>query len=187
MLIPGKSHSRDESHNSRVSIETLDFARVRTFTCVIGVGSPAGARMGGGVITGRIRRRSQSITGPHCRLRTINIAGSGAPKRPGEGTGKRNSHRLPDDGPGITASPHQTSVDNRSTSRAGWVRETAGSGRVSGAMAHLSKSRRAARRRAAIADRMPGMGDHRPTVRRGRTIGRHCGRSAQLMSALTRL
>ena len=131
MLIPGKSHSRDDSHNSRVSIETLDFARVRTFTCVIGVGSPAGARMGGGVITGRIRRRSQSITGPHCRLRMINIAGSGAPKRPGEGTGKRNSHRLPDDGPGITASPHQTSVDNRSTSRAGWVRETAGSGRVS--------------------------------------------------------
>jgi len=42
MLIPGKSHSRDESRNSQVSIETLDFARVRSFTCVIGVGSPAG-------------------------------------------------------------------------------------------------------------------------------------------------
>jgi len=47
MLIPGKSHSRDESRNSWVLIETLDFARVRTFTCVIGVGSPAGARRGG--------------------------------------------------------------------------------------------------------------------------------------------
>jgi len=42
MLIPGKSHSRDESRNSQVSIETLDFARVCSFTCVIGVGSPAG-------------------------------------------------------------------------------------------------------------------------------------------------
>ena len=101
MLIPGKSHSRDESHNSRVSIETLDFARVRTFTRVIGVGSPAGARMGGGVITGRIRRHSQSITGPHCRLRTIDIADGGAPERRktaeggygGARRGKRNRHR----------------------------------------------------------------------------------------------
>jgi len=39
MLIPGKSHSRDESCNSQVSIETFDFARVRIFTCVIRVGS----------------------------------------------------------------------------------------------------------------------------------------------------
>jgi len=31
MLIPRKSHSRVKSRNSRVSIETLDFARVRTF------------------------------------------------------------------------------------------------------------------------------------------------------------
>jgi len=77
--------------------------------------------------------------------------------------------------------------DNRLTSLAGWARETAGSGRVSGAVAHLSKSRRAARRRDAIADRMLGMGDHRPEVGRRRTIGRHCGLSAHLMSALTRL
>ena len=48
MLIPGKSHSRDESRNSRVSIETLDFARVRTFTCMIGVGSLAGREGGRG-------------------------------------------------------------------------------------------------------------------------------------------
>ena len=47
MLIPGKSHSWDESRNSRVSIETLDFAQVRTSTCMIRVGSPAGARRGG--------------------------------------------------------------------------------------------------------------------------------------------
>jgi len=31
MLIPGKSHSWVDSRNSRVSIETLDFARVHTF------------------------------------------------------------------------------------------------------------------------------------------------------------
>ena len=48
LLITGKSHSRDESRNYRVSIETLDFAPVRNFTCVIGVGSPAWARRGGG-------------------------------------------------------------------------------------------------------------------------------------------
>jgi len=47
MLIRGKSHSRDESRNSRVSIKTLSFARIGTFTCAIGVGSPAGAREGG--------------------------------------------------------------------------------------------------------------------------------------------
>ena len=77
--------------------------------------------------------------------------------------------------------------DNRLTSLAGWAREMAGSGRVSGAVAHLFKSRHAARRRDAIADRMLGMGDHRPAVGRSRTISRHCGRSAHLMSAVTRL
>jgi len=46
----------------------------------------------------------------------------------------------------------------------------AGSGRVSGAVAHLSKRRRAAQRRDAIADRMPGMGDHRPAIGRGSTM-----------------
>jgi len=44
-----------------------------------------------------------------------------------------------------------------------------------------------ARRRDAIADRMLGMGDHRPAVGRCRTIGQHCRRSAHLMSALTQL
>jgi len=105
MLIPGKSHSWDESRNSRVSIETLDFAQVRTSTCMIGVGSPAGARRGG-AITGRTRCRSRPMTGPCRRLQPINIAGSGAPKTAGwEGyggsrLGKRNGHRPPNDGPG---------------------------------------------------------------------------------------
>jgi len=36
MLIPEKLHSRNESRNSRVSIETVDFAVLcRNFTCVI--------------------------------------------------------------------------------------------------------------------------------------------------------
>ena len=64
------------------------------------------------------------------------------------------------------------------------VRKVSGSGRVSGAVAtavvilrndgravaHLSKSRRAARRRDAIADRMLGVGDHRPALGRGRMM-----------------
>ena len=41
----------------------------------------------------------------------------------------------------------------------GWARETAGSGRVSGAVAHLSKLRRAARWRDVIGDRMLGTED----------------------------
>jgi len=62
----------------------------------------------------------------------------------------------------ITASPsRRTPLDNRSTLRAVWARETAGSGRVFGPVVHLSKSRRAARRRVAIADQMLGVGDHR--------------------------
>ena len=61
------------------------------------------------------------------------------------------------DGPGN----HRLPPVGRRWTREGWARETASSGRVSGAVAHLSKSRRAARRRDVIADRMLGMGDHR--------------------------
>jgi len=48
MLIPGKSHSWVDSRNSRVSIETLDFARVHTFPTA--GGGTKGVR---GVIAGR--------------------------------------------------------------------------------------------------------------------------------------
>ena len=169
MLIPGKSHSRDESRNSRVSIETLDFARIRTFTCVIRVGSPVWVQRGRG------DHRLDPASFP---------ADDGTPSPPagdqhsrqwrtqnGRGSATGEVQRPPDDGP---RNHHQTSLDNQLTSRAGWAREMAGSGRVSGAGAHLSKSRRAARRRDLIADRMPGMGDHRPAMGRGRTISRHC-------------
>jgi len=149
---------------------------------VIGVGSPAGARRGG--------RNHRPDPAPF-------PADDGTPSPPADdqhrrqwrapmGRGRvwweRNWGSATAIGPQtmgwrITASPHRTSLDNRSTLWAGWARDTA----------HLSKSRRAARRREAIADRTPGMGDHRPAIGRGRTIGRHCGWSAHLMSALTRL
>ena len=61
MLIPGKLHSRVESRNSQVLIETLDFARVHTFTGVIGVGSPVEARRGGGAIAGQLASRSRMM------------------------------------------------------------------------------------------------------------------------------
>ena len=47
MLIPGKSHSRVESRNFRVSIETLDFARVRTFYQRDRCGMASGGARGG--------------------------------------------------------------------------------------------------------------------------------------------
>jgi len=53
--------------------------------------------------------------------------------------------------------------------------ETAGSGRVSIAVAHLPKRRLGTRWRLedAITDRSPGAGDLRPAVGRGRLIGRN--------------
>ena len=61
-------------------------------------------------ITGRTRRRSRPMTGPHRRLRTINITGSGAPKTAGERyggaqLGKRNGHRPLTTGREITPLP----------------------------------------------------------------------------------
>jgi len=73
-------------------------------------------------------------------------------------------------GRGITASPPSDTAGQSVDVAGGWARETAGSGRVSGAVAHLSKRRRAARPRDAIADWMLGMGDHRPAVRCGRMM-----------------
>ena len=123
------------SRNSRVSIETLDFTRVRTFTCVIRVGSPAGARMGRG------DHRPDWAPFP---------ADNGIPSPPADDQHSRQWRTKNDQGSataigprttgrGITASPRRTSLDNRSTSRAGWARETAGSSRVSGAVVHPLK------------------------------------------------
>jgi len=116
----------------------IDFARVRTFTCGRST-SPAVARS----------------------------------KRPGGTGGARpgmcNGHRPADYGTGnhgLPPPPSDTAGQSVDVA-GGWARETASSGQVSGAMAHLSKSRHAARRRDAIVDRMLGMGDHRPTVGHG--------------------
>ena len=50
----------------------------------------------------------------------------------------------------------------------GWARKTAGSGRVSGAVVHLSKSRHAMQQgsRSPTSSGTPSMGDHRPTAGR---------------------
>ena len=106
------------------------------------------------------------MTGPH-RLRTINIAGTGVPKTAGGGYGEAQRPSAPRQWPRESPPPppRRTPLDNRSTSWAGWARKTASSGRVFGAVAHLSKSRRTARRRYSITDWMPGMGDHRPRHR----------------------
>jgi len=159
----------------------VDFARVQTFTCVIGVGSPAGGAMGG--------------RGDHRPDQAPFPADDGTPTPPADDQHSRQWHAQNGRGGGIRGSvtgeaqrpsaPRWRAGESpppsvgRCWTQEGWARETVSSGRVSGAVAHLSKSRRAARRRDAIADRMLGMGDHRPAVGR-------C-RPAHLMSALTRL
>jgi len=96
------------------------------------------------------------------------------PKRPGAGMGgstigKCNGHQPPGTtGRGITPHPSWTPLDNRWTSLADWAREMAGSGRVSGAVMHVPKLMLGTRQGDAIANWMPGIGDHKPTVGRGR-------------------
>jgi len=63
------------------------------------------------------------------------------------------------------AGPRQMPLDNRSMSRAGWARKTAGSGRVSGAVAHLSTQTWSAAGDA-IADRPPDAVYGRPQAHR---------------------
>ena len=114
MLIRGKSHSRIKSCNSRVSVETLDFARERTFCSMIGVGSLVGAQ--GGAIAGR----SLTVFLAHAGTPSIDRhSRGGTPKtaRGGYGgarPGKRNGHWPPDDEPGN----RRMLLDSWSTSRA---------------------------------------------------------------------
>jgi len=120
------------------------------------------------------------MTGPH---RSIDIAGSGAPETSqngwergyrGSATGEAQWPIGPRTaGQGIVG-PRSDAAGQSVDVTGGWARQAAGSGWVSGTMAHLSKRRRAARRGKAIANQtgMPGTGDPRPAVRRGR-IGRY--------------
>jgi len=89
MLIPGKSHSRVESRNSRVSIETLDFARVRTFyqrdRCGMASGGARGAIAGWSLTLFPADVGTQSID-------LIDIASGGAPEM--SQNGRRGEVRL---------------------------------------------------------------------------------------------
>ena len=100
-------------------------------------------------------------------------------KRPGEGRGSETAEAQWPIGPwttgqGITPPPRprRTLLDNWSSSWApgGWARLMAGSGRVSGAMVHVSKRDRGG---VASVDRTLSTGDQRPAVVRGRTFSRH--------------
>jgi len=75
MLIPRKSQFPGLDRDSRFRHSTYFYLRDRSWI--------AGGGEGGGEITDRTRRRSWPMTGPHRRLRTINIAGNGAPKTAG--------------------------------------------------------------------------------------------------------
>jgi len=123
MLIPMKSHSRVKSRNSRVSIETLDFARLRDRSWITGGG------VKGGAIAGQTRHRSRPMTGPHHCLWRIDIAGGGAPKTAGgevRGSAVKRSGRSAPGGPprrraGESPAPRRTPLNNRSTSRGGGI------------------------------------------------------------------
>jgi len=170
MLIPRKSHSQ-------VSIQTLDFARIRTFywrdlSWIAGVG------VRGGRLPAGPRRHSWPMWGPH---RSIDIAGSGAPETSQNGRGrglqgarpgKCNGRSAPRWRTGNRCPPPSDAARQSVDVTGGWACETACSGRVSGATAHLSKRGSAARRgmRSPTGSRTPGTGDPRPAVGRSQTI-----------------
>jgi len=130
-------------------------------------------REGGGAITGWTRRRSRPMTGPQRRLRTINTVGSGTPKTAGGVRGSATGEAQRPSASGRRFPPSDATGserDGRAQNNGHLPLDDASSSRVPGAVAHLSKRSRAARRRDAIADRMLGMGDHRPDVGRGRMM-----------------
>ena len=147
MLIPGKSHSRVNSRNSQVSIETFDFTRVGTFTGMIWAGSPAGAKGGGQAIAGR----SPTLFPANVATPSIDTAGSGASetsqKRLGEGAtgecdqGSAMADRPLDDGTGNRRPPPSDAAGQSVDVAGGWTRKMAGSSRFSGTVAHPSKHR----------------------------------------------
>jgi len=109
-------HSRVETRNSRVSIETLDFARVCNFYLCdrnwIDSGGAKGAAIAG---------RPDPVPFPANDGRTINIAGGGVPKTAGgSATGKAQWPLAPDDRPG-THHPLMSDSAGQSVNVAGWM------------------------------------------------------------------
>jgi len=131
MLIPGKSHSRVESRNSRVSIETLNFTRVRRPTfywCDRSWIAGRDAKAGGGVIASQSPTLFPADEGTQSNDRHSGQWGAqNVAKRPGEGAtgkarlGKHNDRSVLGQGagesspPSLSPHPRRTPLDNRST------------------------------------------------------------------------
>ena len=98
-------------------------------------------------------RKGMGDAGPHCRLRTITQPAVAYPKHRKTSGGGYREAQWPigpwTTGRRIAPLPGRTPLDNCSSLRApgGWARLTAGSGRVSGAVAHVSKHELGTRRR----------------------------------------
>jgi len=106
-----------------------------------------------------------------------------------EGMGERDQGSVmadqpPDDRPGNRCPPPVDAAGQLVNIAGGWACETARSGRVSGAVAHVLKQGLKSDGGDAIANRSLDAGYGKST---GPPIGRHRGRSAHLMSAVMRL
>ena len=162
------------SWSSRVSIKTLDFARIQ----------PTFYRRDQSWITGRgmmrgIARRPPMLFPANARIPSIDIVGDGTPETLQQGERDRWSamaDRPADDGMGNSRPfpPLSDAAGQLVDVVGGWARKMAGSGRVSSAVAHLSKCRHGVRREVAIltCSETPGTGDPRPAVGYSQTIGR---------------
>ena len=158
MLIPGKSHSRIKSCNSRVSVETLDFARERTFCSMIGVGSLVGAQ--GGAIAGR----SLTVFLAHAGTPSIDRhIGGGTPKTSQNGQGRVWGSTTGEAqwplAPGWRAGESPDAAGQLVDVAGGWARKASGRGWVSGIVGHLLKLRLGTWREDAIADRVQCTGN----------------------------
>jgi len=134
MLIPGKSHSRVVSRNSRVSIETLNSARVCTFyqrdrSWITGVGARGGGRRPvPDTVPGQCgdpidRSTYRAVVCPKHRKTAVG----------GGDQGSAMADRPPDGGLGNRRPPPLDAAGQLVDVAGGWARETACSGWVSGA------------------------------------------------------
>ena len=122
---------------------------------------------------GGIARRSPMLFPANARIPSIDIVGGGTPETLQNGHGGGYSGSATDEaqwpiGPqttgwGIAApSPLSDAAGQLVDVVGGWARKMAGSGRVSSAVAHLSKRRHGARREVAITDLLRNTGYGRP-------------------------